>query len=516
MMNTIVCVGLWAIFCAAVIWGVLGSRNVYVATGATVLVLLCGTRAMFGSRSRKWEIAFLVLAALLAVLAVRSVIRHKELQFREIALVLLLGVAYAQLRREDFRNALEVPFRRGAAVMLINLAVLACLLVVSEGLARLLLSDHDPERKTDTQYGNPFWFQFQPYLMFSMDKDVDIRFKNGRLPGDIEIGHLKTNNMGFRMADPVRFDTVRPKARNERVVLFTGGSAAWGAGATANENTLAERMQTILNESQTKYRYVVISLSSGGWIAIQSMLAIAIYGPNFDPDWVVGMDGNNDIVAACAEGYGAGRDGFSNQYDRYFKSYLYHQPAPPFYRGSSENELVRVSLIYRILTGKRHVPEPLKFFVDWNEVERSLIFYELAYDRLFRLLASSKVKVLMSSQPYKNLYQRDFEVGAEGLREIAQHYAGRDCRTVPHLELMKYFHPRLKEVSEKLVARWRDRLDVRYLNMTELMPEDPKVRMDFSWGGSPVHLSDRGQDFLARIYARTILDADSPGRKRAN
>lgn len=508
MVSRVVGALFWILLALAVVLSARGSKDIYLTYIVIGATLACGTWAMFFKASRWWRLAFLVLAAMLAFAALRGVVSRVEIQFREFAAFVLLGIAYAQWCREQLKAALDAPMRQSGFVILVNVGVLAAMLLACEGMVRLFVPDRDPERAMDTQYGNPFWFQFQPFLMFSMDADVDIKFKNGRLPGDIEIGHLKTNNMGFRISQPVRFDTVRKKASNERVVLFTGGSAAWGAGASSNDKTIAERLEAHLNESQSKYRYVVISLSSGGWIAMQSMIAITMYGPNFDPDWVVGMDGNNDIVAACAEGYGAGRDGFSNQFDKYFRSYLHHQPAPPFYRGAWENELVRVSLLYRLLTGKRYVPGPFQFFASWNEVERSLVFYELAWDRLFRVLATSKVKVLMSSQPYKNIFRRDFEAGPLKLAELAQRYAANDCRTVPHLELMRYFHPRLRQVSEALVARWKDRIDVRYLDMTDLMPEDEKVRLDFSWGGSPVHLSDRGQDFVARIYARTILGAD--------
>jgi hypothetical protein len=510
---------LWIVLCAAVLWGVLAYRSpepwvlhfskmhLYVVA-AVIVALLCGSRALFGAPSRNWDIAFLGAALLPAVVfSARNHLLRREFGFGELAVVLLVAVAIVRLWRPRMPS-LDMPVRQVAKIALVNVAMVLAFLLASEAFVRLFMAGFDPANRTDTQYGNPFWFQFQPFLMFSMDGPVDIRFRNARLPGDVEEGRLVTNNMGFRMTEPVRFDTRRPKSPGERVVLFTGGSAAWGAGATSNDATIAARLQAILNESQSAHRYVVVSLSSAGWIAFQSMLAILTYGPNFDPDWVVVMDGNNDIIAACAESYGAGRDGFSNVFDKYFRSYLYHQPYPPFYRGVTENALVRVSALYRVLTGQRYVPGPFEFTAKWEEVERSLVFYELAHDRLFRFLAGSKIKMLLSSQPYRHLYRADFAIGAAGLRAIAARYEGTDCRKVPHLELNRYFHPRLKEVSQALVARWKGRLDVRYLNMSELLPEDAQTRIDFSWGGSPVHLSDRGQDFLARVYARTILEGD--------
>lgn len=511
---------MWLILCAGIVWGMLEYRSAdpgvlsYSRThlaifGLTLLTMACGARALFGKSSRAWDLAFVALAIGPALLfGIKNMILRRESGLGELATLAMLGVAIVHLWRPDVRGVLDGSFREGAKVIVVNFAMLIAILLVSEVFARLFLSRIDPAQATLSQYGTPFWLQFQPFLMFSGDGPVDMRFHNARRPDEDDNGHLITNNMGFRMTEPVRFDTARAKAPGERVVLLTGGSAAWGAGATSNEATIGMRLQTILNESQTSYRYVVISLSSPGWIAFQSMLAITLYGLNFDPDWVIGMDGDNDIISVCYYGYGAGRDGHSYIFDKYFRSYLYHNPNPPFYRGVSENALVRVSALYRVLSQQRYVPAPVDQFVKWEEVERALVFYELTYDRLFRVLAGSKVRVLMSSQPYKDLYHADFVAGPNKLREIAQKYEDADCRKVPHLERSQYFHPRLKQVSEDLAARWKDRIDVRYLSMSELIPQDPQIRDKFFWGGSTVHLVDRGQDFVAHIYARAILDAD--------
>jgi hypothetical protein len=511
---------LWMVLCVALLWSIAQpSLHLLAVThprtiGISALAMLCGTRALFGAPSRAWEVAFLVLAILPAVLfGVNNFLLERKFGFAEFGTILVLAIAVYRLWGPDTRALLDGSFRDAAKLILVNAVLLLGLLVVSEGMTRLFFSDFDPARRTDNQYGNPFWFKFQPYLMFSTDGPVDMRFRNARRPGDPEFGHFATNNMGFRMTEPVQFDRPRPKAAGERVVLFTGGSGAWGAGATSNETTIAARLQAILNESQSTYRYVVISLSSNGWIAFQSMLALTLYGLNFDPDWAIAMDGHNDVLAACTFGGGAGRDGFSRQFGLYFQSYLYHNPSPPFYRGAWENELIRVSVLYRILSQERYVPPPHEPIATWDEVERALAFYELTYDRLFRVLAASKVKMLLSSQPYKDLYKADFDVGPDQLRDMARRHAGADCQSVPAREMFRYSLPRLQQVSQDLVTRWRDRLDVRYLNMNDFLPEDPQERPDLFWGISTSHLVDRGQDLIANAYARVILDSDLPDRK---
>jgi len=520
-MKRVLVWGLWLLLGAMIAVGMLTFRSsspvVLSYSGAHLAFIVLatvafstGTRAIFGSPARAWDIAFVSFSTVSAGLfAAKNFVTRHELSLVDFMLLVLAAVSFLWLRRTAIIETLNLSFRRAAVVIAINGLVLVCLLLTTEVFARLFLANFDPERAINTQYGNPFWFQFQPFLMFSMDRDVNITFKNARLPGDQELGTLKTNNMGFRMEEPVKFDKLRKKQPGERVVLFTGGSTAWGAGATANEKTIPARLEQILNKSQKKYRYVVFSFSSGGWIAMQSVLALIIYGPNFDPDWVVSMDGNNDIVEACAEGYGAGRDRYSSVFDQYFRSYLYHQSAPPFYRGALENYLVGASLLYRLLTDKKYIPAPKQYSADWGAVEGALSFYSTAYERLFAFLSASRVKMLLSSQPYKNLYKNDFEVSSAQLDAIAERFRNVPCETVPHLELMRYFHPRLRSVSESLVAHWKDRLDVRYLDINALMPQDPAVRLRYSWGNSPVHLSDEGQDYVANIFADAILAADS-------
>jgi hypothetical protein len=273
-------------------------------------------------------------------------------------------------------------------------------------------------------------------------------------------------------------------------------------------------MQAVLNESQATYRYVVISLSSVSWSAFQSMLALTLYGPNFDPDWIVAMDGYNDM--ACSGGGGVRGAVHSHTLEQYFRSYLYHNPNPPFYRGASENELVRASALYRILTQQRYVPPPVTSTARWEDIERSLAFYELSYDRLFRFFSGPEIKMLMSSQPNKDLYRADLDLHPDRLDAIARRHAGADCRHVPNADVVRYFGPRLKQVAQQIAARWKSRLNIRYLNMNDFLPEEPKARNDLFWGISNLHFVDKGQDLLARIYARTILESDLPGAHAAS
>jgi hypothetical protein len=100
------------------------------------------------------------------------------------------------------------------------------------------------------------------------------------------------------------------KRANEKVVLFTGASTAWGVGASATDKTIADRMQYYLNNLQDKISYTVINMAMGSYNAYQQFLALSLWGESFQPDWVVSMDGFNDAEAGCGFSQGVGNPMF--------------------------------------------------------------------------------------------------------------------------------------------------------------------------------------------------------------
>ena len=55
--------------------------------------------------------------------------------------------------------------------------------------------------------------------------------------------NVTANNRGFNDRRDFDYTTSYQKADNERVVLFTGGSTAWGVGSSSTETTIAGRMR---------------------------------------------------------------------------------------------------------------------------------------------------------------------------------------------------------------------------------------------------------------------------------
>src|SRR6202035_4272598 len=109
---------------------------------------------------------------------------------------------------------------------------------------------------------------FQPYVMITTAPVNYPQFTN-TYTQETYRSTVRTNSLGYN--DPREFIVGRAykKAADEKVVLFTGGSAAWGVGATATDRTVAGRMQYYLNTLQNGERYTVINLAMGSWIAVQ-------------------------------------------------------------------------------------------------------------------------------------------------------------------------------------------------------------------------------------------------------
>jgi len=152
---------------------------------------------------------------------------------------------------------------------------------------------------------NGLWQKFMPYVMFVTAPGTYSVWAN-EFTGQTYPAHVVTNALGFN--DTHQFDYTKPyhKAANERVVLFSGGSVAWGVGATSTQATIAGRMQHYLNTMQNKIKYTVINLGMGSYIAYQQYIALGLWGAPFDPDWVVVMDGFNDAGAGCGYSQGVG------------------------------------------------------------------------------------------------------------------------------------------------------------------------------------------------------------------
>jgi hypothetical protein len=86
-------------------------------------------------------------------------------------------------------------------------------------------------------------------------------------------------------------------------VFITGGSVAWGTGASSQQQTISYILERLLNERMsgaTGFRYEVINAAAIGWSSTQEKLLIQHRLVDMHPDVVIMLSGNNDVHWALA------------------------------------------------------------------------------------------------------------------------------------------------------------------------------------------------------------------------
>jgi hypothetical protein len=412
----------------------------------------------------------------------------------------------------------------------VNLIVLLLLLCCIEFYFRHWGNEHQDGLP------NGLWQTFQPYVMTTTAPGDYKRFFN-EFTNETFPSTVRTNLIGFN--DRHEFSLTNPykKAANEKVVLFTGGSAAWGLGATATDRTVAGRMEYYLNTLQTGEHYTVINMAMGSWIAFQQFIGLQLWGVQFDPDWVVSMDGFNDAGVGCSYSQGIGNPMYFATMRSYIHGYLLTTLRPVFYRGWLENKLIQHSAAYRIITGKQYIPDDQIFDQSSNEshlMRRQIIptkmgdsrqmlaFYLEAEKGMLRLFP--RAKYILSTQPVVNQFTGDFvdiyqyPVGAPerkvaidkrttALEAYLTYHENEPCTQQTAQPSFTYIFGngavQLEQLAEAEDARGRL---VEYYNIGTLFPDERQARMPYFI--DPPHLSDKGMDAIGKFYAEKILAAD--------
>jgi hypothetical protein len=420
---------------------------------------------------------------------------------------------------------------RGISIALINVIILISLLGCIELYFRFRHSGAPP-------INNALWQVFRPYVMFTAAPGPYRVFVN-EFSGERIHSTVTTNSLGFN--DPHEFDYTKPyeKAANEKVVLFTGGSVAWGVGASATDKTIAGRMQYYLNDLQTETKYTVINIAMGSYIAYQQFLAMSLWGEAFQPDWVVSMDGFNDAGTGCDYSQGIGNPMFYAAAQAYITAYMFAVRHPVFYRGWLENQIVKYSAAYRALTGKEYVPYTLTvdptndetmitgraIIPTKNGAARGILAFYLKGERAM-LGLFPQARFILSTQPTVNDFHGDFidiydsPMDSDAHRQAA---AGREAAVEQYLtqyqdQPCEHSHAQVSRTYifvngaielERLVDDQRNLgREVQYYNAGTEFPNDRNARIPFFI--DPAHMADKGMDILGRFYAEKILAVDGP------
>jgi hypothetical protein len=417
------------------------------------------------------------------------------------------------------------------AVVTVNIVVFAALLGCVELYYRLR------GQEVSENYPNGLWQTFQPYVMVATAPGEYHEFANAFTKKNFP-SSVKTNSQGFNDRREFSLTASYAKAPNEKLVLFTGGSAAWGVGATATDKTVAARMEYYLNASQKTYKYSVVNLAMGSWIAIQEFIGLQLWGREFEhPDWIIAMDGFNDAGVGCGFSQGPGNPLYFATMRSYIHGYLLSTKHPVFYRGWLENELIKHSKAYRVITGRQYVRDDQVFDQtsgERNPIRRQVIptkvgqsreilqFYIEGEEALLKLFPDAHY--ILSTQPVVNQFTGDFvdiykfPVGSPerkaaidkrtaALEGYLTQYENAPCGEKNAQPSFTYiFGNGAVQVERLAEARRAAGRAVDYYNIGTLFPDARTDRMPYFT--DPVHLSDRGMDLIGKFYAEKILAAD--------
>jgi len=426
-------------------------------------------------------------------------------------------------------------------VIAINLLVFVGLLVTAELVYRAVQASKSVLSKNEDNPLRFFWTMYRPFVMFTATPLQNRMFENIYKEGKERkfVGKFGLNSDGFVIDHELDFWKTYPKAANERFILFTGGSAAWGVGATSDRNTVPARMEYYLNRSQSKNVYRVFNFAMGSWISFQEYVGLAYWGRSYDADWVITMDGVNDGTLVCGEANGAGKPMHNDSMEAYIMGYLFGQNRPDFWRGRFEDTLLRYSSLYRAITGKSplNIPRNLEYLtestpesrtnairnVPWIEVDRQVQFYLDTERQIANLFP--KAGVILSTQPMVNQFRGhfmniyDYPAGSperekaiaqleNSIRAVYESMQDEACGDRLKGENFGYFFARIALGTERLAKTMSKEQGrpILYENMGRFFEDDFESRKRYFI--DPVHMNEQGMNIVAQKYAETILLQD--------
>jgi hypothetical protein len=124
-----------------------------------------------------------------------------------------------------------------------------------------------------------------------VERDIPTPFVGfGAAPGPLASGFV--NSMQFRYGREID----NPKPDNVCRIFLTGGSTAFGSGASSNETTIGGYLEAYLSEalSERGIHCEVITAAAGAWCSTHERILIENRLVELEPDIVLSFSGHND------------------------------------------------------------------------------------------------------------------------------------------------------------------------------------------------------------------------------
>lgn len=380
-----------------------------------------------------------------------------------------------------------------ARLALLSVSTFVIVLLSAEFASRLVTFER-------TNKNLIFSISYKPYLGFINEPNFNRSYKMlNRFSGDEVQCRRSTNNWGFR--EDFDYTFFLKKEENTKTILILGGSAVGGAGSSTNDNVIDAALQRLLNK-KSQIKYIVYNFGNGGWVSFQEILGVLLFGFYLEPDWIIVMNGRNDVAVGMDSREGPLAYAHNAVIESFIKGYLMYGMNISFYRGEAENWVLKKSNLYRMLTGKKYIPKIQNTFekyerihvgqkTSWQDLDEIIQLYIKNIEILERLFPRSKL--IASLQPlchkkkdiFKKLSSTEVQQQIDKGSDITYHTA------------IQYFYTNLLDRKTKAGNK--------IIYAGDAFPDefDPKT-----YFLDEAHLTDLGVEKTAEFYSKIILHAE--------
>lgn len=282
---------------------------------------------------------------------------------------------------------------------------------------------------------------------------------NAPMPG--KHGNADINSGQFRDAKEI----ILPKPDHTYRIFITGGSTAYGSGASSQDRTIAAYLQKILATELapiTKMHYEVVNAANPAWASTHERILIENKLSELEPDMVISLSGNNDV-----------HWGFRGRDILWFRSY------------ADEFFLNLIKEVFRI-TKQPAIPEITR-------IEAGAVPPSLVVTRLHKNVELSSFALSRQNTAYVFILQPTLALTRKQLTT-------REQATVK-MESQEYFQQCYAQIDKVLGAtNAKNYHYASLINIFDTLGSEEDIFID------SYHFGDKGNELIAAAIFRQIKD----------
>jgi hypothetical protein len=300
---------------------------------------------------------------------------------------------------------------------------------------------------------------------------------------NIRLPTVETNAQGFRDR------AIEPRREREYRILVTGGSFAWGVGASCNAMSVTGQLESLLNQRGSERPYRVMNGAFLGWSSRHEYVVVTELFDSFDPDLVISLSGYNDLFLLSS---GAETEALPEVrlLGQAVNDYL--QPIGTLRalrRVAGTLGVWRIVVLLREALAARGPPLQKSFDYDLRDGSRRVERVAQRYLSIADYLARKGRHYLIALEP--EIYSSKKPLTLEEF-DLKSRFMETDRNMRPTLTRYR------RELSSRLAEHAGERL--RFLDLADVFDNEPApVFVDDN------HVCDRGNVLVAQALVKTVV-----------